>query len=83
MRLYKVKICGGYSSNSTNYNEVYVIAEDPTSAYEQYREFLDDNGICYEEDRALESIQLIADSDCYGNCKHLLFLPIEKDRGSE
>lgn len=74
MKLYKVKIKGGYSIVSINYNEAYIVAKDPTQAYDKYRKFLDKNDICFESQREMVSITLIADVDRYNDCHTLLFL---------
>lgn len=74
MELYKVTIRGGYSSTGINYNECYVVAKDPTKAYQKYRVFLDKEDICFNDDREMKTIELIADTERYGKCKMLLFL---------
>ena len=74
MKLYKVKIRGGYSSISTNYHESYVVASSIDSAYRQVREYLDRNDLCFQDERELESITLIAEMSKYPACKTMLFI---------
>lgn len=74
MKLYKVKIRGGYSSTGTNYHESYVVASSADSAYMQVREYLDRNDLCFNDERELESITLIAEMSRYPACKTMLFI---------
>lgn len=74
MKLYKVKIRGGYSSTGTNYHESYVVASSADSAYMQVREYLDKNDLCFQDERELDSITLIAEMSKYPACKTMLFM---------
>lgn len=74
MKLYKVKIKGGYSTTSMNYNEAYVVTDNPTAAYNKYRKYLDKGDICFGFEREMKSITLIADVDQYNDCHTLLFI---------
>jgi len=74
MKLYKVEIHGGFSSHSTDYHTSYVVAADPTSAYKIVREFLDKEDLCFRNEREMKSVELIADTEHYGDCRTLLFL---------
>lgn len=74
MKLYKVKIRGGCSPTSTNYRESYVVASSIDGAYMQVREYLDRNDLCFQDERELESITLIAEMSKYPACKTMLFI---------
>lgn len=69
MKLFKV-ILQGYGRYGTS----YVMAKDPTSAYKKVKDYLDDNDLGFPKDRELESIELIADSDYYGNIATKIYL---------
>ena len=74
MKLYKVRIRGGCSPTSTNYHESYAVASSIASAYMQVREYLDRNDLCFNDERELESITLIAEMSKYPACKTMLFM---------
>ena len=74
MKLYQVRIRGGYSSTGTNYHESYVVASSADSAYMQVREYLDRNDLCFNDERELKSITLIAEMSRYQACKTMLFI---------
>jgi hypothetical protein len=38
----------------------YVVADDPTSAYEKVRKLLDERKVYYRQDRELDTIKVIA-----------------------
>lgn len=71
-KLYRVTV-QGLDSTKPQYKVSYVIADDPTSAYDTVREYLDDQEIGFEEDRELLSVELIADDTRYPDCKTKLF----------
>ena len=75
MKLYKVNL-RGMKINSTGvaYGVSYVIAEDPYSAYQKVKDFLDDNDIGFSKDREMDSVELIADSKQYNDCGTILYL---------
>ena len=74
MKLYEVKIRGGHSSVDVNYHESYVVASSADSAYMQVREYLDRNDLCFNDERELKSITLIAEMSRYPACKTMLFI---------
>ena len=74
MKLYKVKIRGGHNTFGTNYNESYVVAERPDRAYQQVREFLHVRGLCFNEQRELDTITLLAEMCEYPMCRTMLFI---------
>ena len=54
MNLYQVRLGSG------GMKDCYVVADDPTSAYNTTKEFMDINNYCYTDDRELYSVTLIA-----------------------
>ena len=74
MKLYKVRIRGGCSATSTNYHESYAVASSIDSAYMQVWEYLDKNDLCFQDERELESITLVAEMSKYPACKTMLFM---------
>jgi hypothetical protein len=75
-KLYKVTLKGMTCSTagSIAYGESYVIAEDETKAYNKVKDFLDENYIGFSYDRALATIEVLAEDDRYTDYGHLLFL---------
>lgn len=59
MKLFLVRLKGPIG----NHNNCYVLADDPTDAYNKVRKFLDDEDIGFRRARALNSIEVIADMD--------------------
>ena len=68
MKLFRVITRKSYGKYST----FYVVAEDPTTAYDKVKKFLDDNDLCFFNDRAMKTIELIADNEKYGSCEDIL-----------
>lgn len=64
MKLFKVTIRNG--------KYAYVVAKDPTSAYKEYRKFLDSEAWYFSGDREMQDITLMADEDKYGAVGKLL-----------
>lgn len=50
----------------------YVIANNPTNAYNTVRKFLDKNNLFFRVDRELKSIELVAENSLYPDCKQRL-----------
>jgi hypothetical protein len=74
-KLYKVTLKGmTYSSTGPARGISYVVATDPTEAYERLRLFLDKEKYGYERERELHTIELMAEAFNYTNCGHILFL---------
>lgn len=61
MRLYKVVLLGMLSGYGTS----YVVADDPTSAYDTVKKFLDKNNLGFLDHRKLDRVELLADTDQY------------------
>lgn len=74
MKLYEVKIRGGHGSVDVNYHKSYVVASSTDSAYMQVREYLDKNDLCFDHERELESITLIAEMSKYPLCGTMMFI---------
>ena len=73
-KLFKVTLRGGINPGSTNYNTSFVVAESPDAAYQAVRDFLDKNDLCYDDERELKSIELLAEDSKYPACRTMLFL---------
>jgi hypothetical protein len=73
-RLYLVTLKGLHGITGSNYQASYVVATDPTSAYEKVREYLDKHDIGFPRDRAMDSIKTVADTNPYGGCDTLFFM---------
>lgn len=65
-KLFRVT-CKGmqYSITGPAYGVSYVIAKDPSQAYERVRHFLDTEDLGYTSDRELEKVELIAENYMY------------------
>ena len=77
-KLYLVK-CRGMLSSSVitrhvSHGVAYVIADNPTEAYEKLRHYLDEKNIGKYEERELHSVELAADSEVYPNCGTRLYV---------
>ena len=80
LNLYRVKLRGMQSSSTgICYGLSFVVATDPTNAYDQVSRFLDDNDIGFYKDRELDSITLLASTGRYNNTGSLLFIPGVKE----
>lgn len=75
MKLYIVRLKGmKTSSTGTVWGESYVVANDPTEAYEKVKAHLVEKKIGFEKERELDSITLIADAKDYSNIGIKLYL---------
>ena len=74
-KLYRVNL-KGMKSNPTGvaYGVSYVIAKNPTDAYEKVKTFLDKEDLGYTKDREMESIELIAEEYRYTKTGHILYI---------
>lgn len=68
-KLFKVTIRGGEL-----YHISFVIANNPTEAYQKVRQYLDKKDLCFRDEREMQLVKLIADSSEYPECKVMLFL---------
>lgn len=65
---------GPRGANSVDYFHPYVLANDPTEAYNKAKKVVDEKDYGFASDRELKSIELIADDDNYNQCKTLIIL---------
>ena len=70
-KLYLVKLRGMQTSA---YGKAYVVAKDPTDAYEKVRTRLDIEDVGYSQDRELESIELLAEDTEFPDCRTRLYV---------
>jgi hypothetical protein len=77
MKLFKVK-CRGMNTqgfgNDIAHGLAYVVAEDPTEAYQKVRYYLDAEKIGVARDKELESIELLAEDAIYPSSGIKLYL---------
>lgn len=76
MKLYRVTCRGMRNSVGTQpaHGVAYVVAPDPTSAYQTLRDSLDRRKLGFEVERELHTIELIADEGPYPKCGHELII---------
>lgn len=73
--LYKVTLRGlTFSTTGTVYGVSYVVATDPTEAYNKVRKFLNDKDYGFGYDRELHTIELLASSYEYNDVRTMLFI---------
>lgn len=66
--------------NDEKYRIVYSIGDDPMSAYNKVRKYLDDKNIGIKKNREMKNICLIAENSRYPECETILF---SKDFGGD
>ena len=74
MNLYEVILRG----MQNDYGSSYVVATDPTSAYNIVRKFLDDNDIGFSGDRELSKIALLAGTNRYNDTGKILYIALQE-----
>ena len=75
MNLYRVKLRGMQSSvTGIAYGDSYVIANDPSEAYQKIRRFLDKANIGFHKERELKSVELLAGEDEYNDTGKMVFV---------
>ncbi len=70
MNLYRVTLRGMTDSHGIS----YVVAANPSLAYDKVRKDLDDRDLGFNKDKALDSIELLAADCTYPECKRRLYL---------
>jgi hypothetical protein len=70
MKLFLIRLKGPIGKH----NNCYVLADDPTEAYDKVRKFLDNYDIGTPDARALYSIEVIADMDTYQDSYPMMHL---------
>jgi hypothetical protein len=75
MKLFLVE-CKGMKYNVTSApgGIAYVLAENPSQAYDKLRDILDKRDLGFSHERELESIRLLAEDSDYPNCRMRLIL---------
>lgn len=63
-KLFRITV-KGLSKHKTS----YIVAKDPTSAYEKLRKYLDARDYGFGSDREMEKIELIAEEYDYSTCE--------------
>ena len=71
MKLYRVTVKGFPGGR---YRVSYAVGKSPDDAYQKVRAFLDDKGIGSYWDRALNTVELLAEVGEYPECAMQLFL---------
>ena len=66
MKLYRVTLKG---FDGSRHKVSYALANDPGSAYKKVRVLLDKQDLGFASDRALGSIELLAESEDYPECE--------------
>jgi len=74
-KLYRVVLRGMRGGCSgVSYGVSYVVASDPTEAYNKVREFLDAKDLGFRHERELSQIDLLAEAYQYNNVGCMLYL---------
>lgn len=84
MNLYRITLQGMNSSIAGNvaHGIPYVVADNPTEAYNKVRQYLNEKDYGFPSDRVLKSIELLASDDIYSGCTvQLFFVDKESPRG--
>jgi hypothetical protein len=79
MKLFRVNLQGmDYSTTGPVYGVSYVVADNSDEAYRIVKEAVDSWGVGFIHERELKSVELIADTERYPDCKtHLHIRPFE------
>lgn len=63
MNLYLVTVRGlAWNGVGMDYQHSYVVAEDPTTAYQKVRVYLDERDLGFPREREMDSVKLLANS---------------------
>ncbi len=75
MNLYRVTLKGMTVPMGTSvaYGVAYVVADDPTAAYQKVRDSLDKEDLGFGKDRALDRVELLAEGEKYPDCGYRLY----------
>lgn len=77
MKLYRVKMKGMHTAvTGPIYGDAYVIADNPTEAYEIMKRNIDEWDVGFSDNRVLKSIELIADEERYSGVDRILHQPL-------
>jgi hypothetical protein len=74
VKLYLVTCRGMHTSavSSVAHGIAYVVAPDPTTAYEMLRSYLEEEELGFEWERELDRIELLAEASEFPACRHRL-----------
>jgi len=73
--LYKVTLRGmTWSSTGMVHGIAYVVATDPTEAYNKLKNYLEKKDIGFRKDRELQTVELLASDYEYNDTDTMLFL---------
>lgn len=82
LKLYRVNLVGMRNrSSGTEYGSSYVIAEDAGKAYYTLKQYLEREEIGFSGDRALKSVELIAECTNYPECRTMLLFAETRESG--
>lgn len=73
-KLYLVTLRGLTSATGVQHKETFVVAKDPTEAYQKIRTWLDDKDYGFTHERELDNVKLLAEDYEYTDVKTMLFL---------
>ena len=73
-KLYRVKLKGLSNSTGVNLQNSFVVANSLTEAYAKVRAWLDEHDYGFKDDRALDSIELLAEDYEFSEVRTRLFL---------
>ena len=75
MNLYRVKLRGMQTSRTgMAYGDSYVLANDPSEAYQKVRKFLDKAEIGFPREREMTLIELLASEDQDNDTGKMIFI---------
>ena len=75
MKLYKITLQGMHIKHrNSTYGTCYVIASNPSEAYDKVRTFLDKEDLGFLHERELDTIELIAENKQYTDAPCILYI---------
>jgi len=75
MKLYRVKLRGMQTSYSgTRYGDSYVVADDPSRAYEIVKSYCKKADVGFDNERELHEVTLVAEEGDYPKCQTQLHI---------
>ena len=75
-KLWRVTLRGLTSSSGLKMKISYCVATNSDAAYKMVRQWLDQNDYGFPDERALDSIELLAEDACYTETRTRLFLAV-------
>jgi hypothetical protein len=81
MKLYKVTLRGLHGTGiNTDYGTCYVVATDPTTAYNILRAYIEKRDLGFDRERELNRIELIAEEGDYPACNIRLMIQMQEQK---